>query len=966
MSIVLVGCYAVFALASAWSSTGAPTRQGTIVDDVCIMAFAAVPVGAAIGASRRCRAVPRLAAAWRWIAVWLGALFAGFAAVAVGALTPSTPLFRGGWIVDVAFLSSYPVMLFALLRLPYHAQSRAGMLRMATDASLVLLASASVIWFVVLGPVLAVRDPRLIQRVISVAYPAGNILELFAIIWIVARVRVAQLRRPLRLLTVGVVLDIVGSSLFSRLDGQPAAAGLALANVAWVGGIVLFGLAAASQQTVAADAGLGDDQRDVAVSFVWLPNAAPLVLLVLVGASQFGGSSVRRVGFTAATFVAVVLVGLRQYLAQRDTVAARQEAERQAHTAAALLELSSNLGTTSGGSQIAANVARTVMTIADCTQAAVFLFSDDRPLTPGENEVTSGDGSVHGLAASYGYLDEDDAVVQFRTLWSSAETPATFRRGRVEAAQLTGVDKTTVAVPMISRDRTIGWIVATLDATSRHLVDTEVTYRMQTLASQGATAITNVSLVDKVRHQARHDSLTDLPNRAYIFERADRMLDAAGVLQTAVAALFVDLDGFKDINDTFGHDAGDHVLGVTAGRLRTVIRTGDVVGRLGGDEFVVLLSSDPLDARPELVAARILQTLSELVELPANHSVQLTASIGLAIGRYDSAQELLLDADIALYQAKVAGKDRYVVFDPGMRVVVQQQRALLTDLRSALELDQFHLLYQPIVDLNDGRISGVEALLRWTHPSRGLVLPDQFIPSLEQSGLIVEVGKWVLRQACEQGQRWHQQGYPLNIAVNVAVAQIENERFVKDVLGALDATGLEPSALIIEITETGMMSNFALIMGRLAVLRSFGIRIAIDDFGTGYSSLSYLRELPVDILKVDRSFIADIHEQAAASAMVDTFLQLGTDLGLETWAEGIEVSGQLARLQNAHYQTGQGYFFARPLAVADLETLLTRNVTAGLGTGRSGHQQDHDPDDDLDGGRPGGAGLNLSSRIASG
>jgi diguanylate cyclase (GGDEF)-like protein len=432
---------------------------------------------------------------------------------------------------------------------------------------------------------------------------------------------------------------------------------------------------------------------------------------------------------------------------------------------------------------------------------------------------------------------------------------------------------------------------------------------------------------DELKHQALHDSLTGLPNRVLILDRIDRMLARARRSHIPAAALFLDLDDFKDINDTLGHTVGDQLLASVGSRLARALREGDTVGRLGGDEFVVLAEGASLAAGVEVVAQRILDVLETPFEIPG-HEVPLlvTASIGVAVGDRVTPEELLRDADIALYRAKAGGKRRAVMFSPAMQVIVDDNRNLAVDLRRALATDQFFLLYQPTVDLATGAFTGVEALLRWQHPTRGVVQPDDFIPALESSSLIVPVGQWVLEEACRQGATWHREGHRISVSVNVSGRQLERDRIVDDIHGALKSSGFDPSMLILELTETTLMSDVAATITRLRLVKALGARLAVDDFGTGYSSLAYLRQFPIDVLKIDRSFVSGIADTKEAAALIHTLVQLGKVLGLETIAEGIETDDQRMRLRAEKVDGGQGFLFARPLDVAAVNRLLNADA----------------------------------------
>jgi diguanylate cyclase (GGDEF)-like protein len=429
---------------------------------------------------------------------------------------------------------------------------------------------------------------------------------------------------------------------------------------------------------------------------------------------------------------------------------------------------------------------------------------------------------------------------------------------------------------------------------------------------------------------ATHDALTGLPNRTLIVDRLEQMLVRSRHSQTPVAALFIDLDNFKTINDTLGHAAGDELLQAVAARLDGVVRDVDALGRLGGDEFVVVAAELSLLAGPELIAERLLSALQEPFHLEsADTPLSVTASIGIATGDRLSPGELLRDADIAMYRAKWDGKGRFVVFEAGMQDVVKGRMELEMDLRVALANDEFFLAYQPTVDLSDMTPTGIEALIRWQSPKRGIVQPDDFIPLLEETGVINEVGRWVLQRACAQGASWRKAGYAIGMAVNVSARQLDSDQIVADVHDALSQSSLDPAALTIEITETTLMANAEETARRLIAIKELGVRVAIDDFGTGYSSLAHLRQFPVDALKIDRSFITGLRNNKEGETLIHTLVQLGKSLCIETIAEGIEQPNELSLLREEQCDSGQGFLFARPLDVLATEAFLERCATSG-------------------------------------
>src|SRR6185437_5458991 len=439
----------------------------------------------------------------------------------------------------------------------------------------------------------------------------------------------------------------------------------------------------------------------------------------------------------------------------------------------------------------------------------------------------------------------------------------------------------------------------------------------------------------QLRHQALHDALTGLPNRVLAIDRADQMLARARRADQPIAVLYIDVDGFKHINDTFGHAVGDTFLKAVAARLETVVRAGDTAARLAGDEFVVLLEASTLDAGPELVAERVLDVLREPYDLSEEigRDLSVTASIGVAFGQHETAEELLADADVALYTAKEGGRNQYVTYESGMQTAAQDRITLEMDLADAVAAEELFLVYQPTFDLKSERTTGVEALLRWRHAARGVIAPDVFIPIAERSGLILPIGRWVLQTATWQAAQWRAQGQDLSISVNVSGRQLDHDELVDDVRSALLESGLEPSALTVETTETALMKDPEATARRLNAIKELGVRVAVDDFGTGYSSLAYLRQFPVDTLKIDRAFVQGIASSKESAALIQTLIDLGKALGIETLGEGIEDLAQLEHLQRARCDSGQGFLFERPLEADALTEFLSSRPADQLPTG---------------------------------
>jgi diguanylate cyclase (GGDEF)-like protein len=448
---------------------------------------------------------------------------------------------------------------------------------------------------------------------------------------------------------------------------------------------------------------------------------------------------------------------------------------------------------------------------------------------------------------------------------------------------------------------------------------------------------------DDLSHQAFHDGLTDLANRALFHDRVEHSLRRNQRTGLDTAVIFLDLDGFKNVNDGLGHVAGDQLLQEVAARLRQAVRNSDTVARLGGDEFAILIEQSPAAVEEsEGVAERILRSLATPVELEGQ-AVTVSASLGIATSDPDStATSLLRDADVAMYRAKASGKARWVVYDPVMRSAAMERLQLENDLIGALDANQFALVYQPVVQLETEEIVGFEALLRWHHPTLGLIAPDRFIPIAEETGLIVPIGKWVLSEACATAARWSRD-YPghlgMTMAVNVSGRQIASSDLVAHVEMTLAESRIDPATLVLEMTETALIQDTAVAAIRLQQLSSLGVRLAIDDFGTGYSSLSYLRQFPVDILKIDRSFISAITDREQVPAIVRGLLDLGRTLDLETVAEGVELDVQRDQLRSENCDLAQGFLFSRPLEPVDVELLLMQ-----LGPGLRTASGDERPD----------------------
>ena len=539
--------------------------------------------------------------------------------------------------------------------------------------------------------------------------------------------------------------------------------------------------------------------------------------------------------------------------------------------------------------------------------------------------------AARGAATVGTAATEPDAVI--RRAWERRE-PLPVKRidghsNPVLAAALPDARNLVVA-PMIADARPVGAIVVEHRSRTVFGVERRVLSVVGQFASVAALNLRNAALLRHVQDLAERDSLTGAANRRMFQLTLERILDPARrrAAQPGVvtAVLFIDLDDFKIVNDTLGHAVGDALLVAVTERISGLVRQGDLVARLGGDEFAILIPDDPDLKRSHAMAERLVRDLRSPF-LIGEHHVSVTASIGIASAHSagESAADVVRNADVAMYMAKANGKSGFAVFDPAMHAAIRERHDLGGQLQRAVELGQLRLAYQPIVALDSGEVAGLEALVRWEHPERGLLAPGDFISIAEENGSILPIGQWVVREACADAGRWRQLGVTAAetfLCVNVSAREIQQPGFAHAVQETLTEAGIDPTRLIVEITETALLKATPSTISTLAVLRDLGVRIVIDDFGTGYFSLSHLRQFPVDALKIAREFVQAPESDSRSSVLAGTIVALSKSLGIETVAEGIETASQAERMRSLGCTYGQGFFFAAPLSPSEVDRRL--------------------------------------------
>src|SRR5688572_4168019 len=782
---------------------------------------------------------------------------------------------------DVFFLGFYPLLFTAILIAIRAAAVHVPWGRLALDATILMLGFGAFFWFFVIAPAAAAdRDPDMVKYVLSQSYIGLNCLMLlsFGILLMHAGAG-AIARRTLILLTIGFstmsIADIVWA--MAKVTGTYLPGGLSdalyISCYAWL-------IAAAREQIRGAPAIRQEPTALGSAAVQGMPYVAMLVSFLVLVYVESSSMSSPATAMTVIIFALTLLVMLRQGVISRDDALLRER------RAAGIVE------------------ARYASLIKNASDVIMIVDVDGRLRF-----------ASPAAERTFGMLPDDLVGRNLLDLWGEAdrERLAAFLD---EVASTHGRSIGPVEVVVGSGARR-----STLESVGSNLLDDPA---IAGLALNFRDVSERKALEEQLRQLAFHDPLTLLANRSLFRNRVQHALTLAQRSRQRVAVLFLDLDNFKNVNDSLGHDAGDRLLQAAAQRLVKSTRPSDTVARLGGDEFAILLEgiSEPADV--ERVAATITHSLDEPLQLDGSDTY-MAVSIGIAFSQPgDDTEQLLRNADIAMYNAKAAGKARFVVFQPRMQEQLRERLRLEEDITRALERGEFFLEYQPVVDLARRELLGVEALVRWNHPDQGLVMPGAFISAAEESGQIIELGRWVLTEACRAVKEWRDSvvaGEGLRVAINVSGRHLQHADLVADVRVALDASGLEPENLVIELTESTIMHNTEVNLERFRELKSLGVRLAIDDFGMGYSSLSYLHRFPIDILKIDRSFVGRLTEQDDGPELARAVVMLGETLGLETVAEGVEHEEQVAKLLELGCVAAQGFLFARSASLADVSAM---------------------------------------------
>ncbi|MFI5491383.1 putative bifunctional diguanylate cyclase/phosphodiesterase [Actinoplanes sp. NPDC051859] len=816
-------------------------------------------------------------------------------AVRLDLLTGTVPLPS---VADVGYLGMLVFATAGLFVFPVAAQTIANRARNVLDGLMVAVSLMLIAWIFLIHPILQAGGDSPLGLAISLAYPLGDVVVITVVIYLLAlRRRTGHTLAELVLVGAGIVafavsdIEYAYQNLIGAYDPGDAT------DIGWFAGFALILLAAARPATRGRR--VAEEQASTGQPLgVLLPYVAVVAALLtsVVWFAQTGQNG-SYVVYSRSALIVLMIARQALTLLENRGLTRNLEARVAARTAElynreqhfhALVQHSSDVVT----------VIRADTEVMYQSESVQRIFG-----IPAEWFIGQRLGTILEPEAAESLQAAIREVEGKPYAITVVEMGLRHRDQRLRQAEVTITN-------MLADPSVAGLVLNTRDISERRALQAQLV------------------------HEAYHDSLTQLANRALFRERVAEALQqrpAGG----DVSVLFLDLDGFKEVNDSLGHLAGDRLLVQVADRLRDQVREGDVVARFGGDEFAVLICSPVGSGDAERVAQRIVDGLHEPVrvderELHVRGSVGLSAYSALGIAGQDAAEQLMRNADLAMYRAKHNGGSGFAAYDPAMLAGLVERLELETDLRLALSRDELVVHYQPTIDMADSHVAGFEALVRWQHPVRGMISPMDFIPLAETTGLIVPLGRWVLTQACQQAMDWSRQtGHPpVMMAVNVSVRQFDHSDLSAMVREVLTETGMPADRLCLEMTESVLMTDTEENLAQLVRLKALGVTLAIDDFGTGYSSLAYLRRFPVDTLKIDRSFVERLGEQTDDAALAETIVQLGQSLGMSTVAEGIEEYGQLAALRAMGCTFAQGFYFSRPVPAAEAGRLLTEGAGA--------------------------------------
>ncbi len=812
--------------------------------------------------------------AWRYIAISYGLMLIG-TTIGISFWFRGIDPFPG--VPDLFYLALYPTMFLAIYYLVRAAAVRVPWLQITLDAAIFMVGFGAFFWFLVIRPAATVNEIDVIKHALSEAYLALNsvVLLCYGVVLIAGNGNPGGRRVPL-LLLAGFAMNFLGDIVWalSKVNNQYLPGGMQ--DVLYVTSWLPLCVAAREQMRVAVAPAHGPSARLDALARS-MPYAAMLcafLVLAYFTRPDKGGP---------ATMMTLVVFALGLLLMVRQTLLLREDATIRERRAARLVE--------QRYASLIANASDVIM-IVDVYGVVRFAS----PATERTLGLKPADIVGARLPDLWGGEDSE----RLRMFLGDVARTSGGSVGPEELRLVRGASR--FVLEIVGSNLTNDPAVKGLSLNFRDISERK-------------------ALEEQLRELAFHDPLTLLANRNLFRDRVQHALTLSRRGRQNVAVMFLDLDNFKDINDTLGHDAGDRLLQAVAQRLVKATRAADTVARLGGDEFGILLEEIATSAEAEKVATTLIEALETPISLGATE-VRVSATVGVALCAPGGGAEALLGkADIAMYHAKAAGKNRHAVFLPEMQEQLQERIRLEADLGRALANDELFLDYQPIVDLGTRSLLGVEALVRWRHPELGVLMPARFIQVAEECGRIVEIGRWVLARASRDIVAWRNLvagGDSLRVSVNISGRHLQHGDLVQDVSQALRESGLEASNLVMELTESTIMFNTDLNLERLHQLKALGVRLAIDDFGTGYSSLSYLHRFPIDILKIDRSFVTRLTHADDGPELARAVITLGETLGLDSVAEGIEMESQVVALLYLGCVAGQGYLFSEPCSLAQL------------------------------------------------